>query len=227
MSKERFLEQREYEANAEYYELQRIKAQTDIEQQYTEHIEMLRKSDNRVKLFLAFVILCATISLFYFGVCYAMQKYEMKDMFSKINTLTAMHEKKVAENNYLLHLSTDINLQKLREVYKMEGVTDVENWLCVAILESGWGLESELMRKHNNPIGMGARPMYGSVQGADMLYAKYPSIYCQARDLKAWIEISPRKSNEEFHNFLIRRGYNLNPTYFVHYKEIVKLNNKS
>lgn len=114
-------------------------------------------------------------------------------------------------------------VETLYQNYLLANVPDAEDWVIVAIAESGWDLKSILATAHNNPIGMGARPYYDDVQGADMRYASYATKGAHARDLRSWIRQNPREKGEDFVSFLKRRGYNTNPQYYVNFLEIKKI----
>lgn len=123
---------------------------------------------------------------------------------------------------------TDITVQSPNNLlanYRIVGVPDPEHWLFVSILESGWDVNSDLAVKYFNPIGMRSRAGYAHINTSDGDYCAYPSILAQAKDLKKWCLISPRKINETFVEFLKRRGYNTNKAYYVKFDEIKKLAN--
>ena len=116
--------------------------------------------------------------------------------------------------------STGVN--NLLTHYRLQSVPDAENWVCVAILESGWQIDSELVTKHCNPIGMRSRPLFKHISTADGDYCSYPSLADHARDLKKWCNFAPRMQGETFVVFLKRRGYNTDPAYYKMFSEIKK-----
>ena len=123
---------------------------------------------------------------------------------------------------------TDItkpNATNLLATYRIAGVPDPEHWLFVAILESGWQIDSPLAVEHYNPIGMRARIGFAHINTSDGKYCTYPNMLVQALDLKKWCDFSPRKVGEDFTEYLKRRGYNTNKSYYVKFNEIKKLAN--
>lgn len=223
MSKDLFLEILEKEMIENQESIKMQQDAYNMQLQYQEYVERNERLVNKACRY-GLALFIAACSLYAYSSYNEDKKVE--ELQQRLEETIDKNELLIKKNRKLVSMDNDIDLNKLLSVYKEEGVSDAENWVCVAILESGWNLDSELMTQHRNPIGMGVRPYHGSVQGADMKYAKYPSIYAQARDLIEWIKISPRKKNELFHNFLIRRGYNLNPAYFIDYSQVVELYKK-
>ena len=91
-------------------------------------------------------------------------------------------------------------------------------WVArVAILESGYRMDSRLARALNNPFGMDHPYQRETTsQGPVGRFASYCSLEDAVQDYKLWIAYSPPAAGEDFRHYLRRRGYNPFPAYY-HY----------
>jgi len=125
-----------------------------------------------------------------------------------------------------LNESPNFQFHCWRELYtylQEERIPYPEVWTQVAILESGWNLESGLSREGNN--------IFGFVRMTDTLsanvgyyagtaYGQYKSHTDAIKDLKLRLKYLPMSAEENPYVYLQRTGYNTNPVYFYTLQQI-------
>lgn len=112
------------------------------------------------------------------------------------------------------------------EIYQFDGWCDLylylqkdnipypEIWTQIAILESGWSLESGLAREGNNIFGFIYVNDSTRNVGSYMGYSKYKSHIHAIQDLKLRLKHYPMSFNESPYVYLQRTGYNSDPRYY-------------
>lgn len=107
--------------------------------------------------------------------------------------------------------------QYLRDLLVRNNIPQHEEWLKVAIAESGHKFDSRLCLEQNNPFGMGhprQRPTLSS--GERRGYATFSSIEEAVLDLRQWLyatRFDPDTSRVETH--LVARHWNPDMDYYI------------
>lgn len=129
------------------------------------------------------------------------------------------------QKSFVGNMHTD-TVSKSSEIYQFDGWCDLylylqrdtipypEVWTQVAILESGWNLESGLAREANNIFGFIYVQDSTRNVGSYLGYSKYKSHIHAIKDLKLRLKHYPMSFNENPYSYLRRTGYNSDPRYY-------------
>lgn len=102
-----------------------------------------------------------------------------------------------------------------------ENVKYPEQWTKLAILESGWNLESDVAKNGNNLFGFICVNDTNRNIGCYNGHSKYRNWKHCIEDLKLWINMSKPYKYEDFYMYLRRRKFNtVNENYYILLKNI-------
>lgn len=93
-----------------------------------------------------------------------------------------------------------------------------EEWVKVAILESGWKFNSRLSIENKSIFGFNHPQNRPTLSKGNNGFAKYDSYDDCIKDLVLWSSFSPRNKSESFYEWLRKRGFNNEKK---HYYEIL------
>lgn len=133
-----------------------------------------------------------------------------KENLEVIDSYKKQYQKKV---DYLNLIESKLTPKQNIEVLLEKELGDKEqaiNWTCVAILECGHELDSELVKKHNNLFGLH--------------YANKPIDFKDTNQcidyLNTWIRDNPNDKNLPFANYLIDKGWATDPNYIAKFNSV-------